>query len=98
MRKFSKQSIGFHQKKILAKKVLSYTVNFISAEEDGYTVEVPVLPGCITEGDTFEEAEHNAREAILAYIESLQVDGEIIPREVDVFSKRITVSIKPLRI
>jgi predicted RNase H-like HicB family nuclease len=32
--------------------------------EGGYSVEVPELPGCFTEGDTFEEALANAREAI----------------------------------
>jgi predicted RNase H-like HicB family nuclease len=48
-------------------------------EEGGYTVTVPALPGCITEGDTREEAIANAKEAILLYIESLQKDGEPIP-------------------
>lgn len=38
-------------------------------DEVGYTVNVPALPGCITEGDTVEEALANAREAIGLYIE-----------------------------
>ena len=44
-------------------------------DEVGYTVNVPALPGCITEGDTVEEALANAREAIGLYIESLMADN-----------------------
>ena len=50
-------------------------------ETGGYTVTVPLLPGCITEGDTKEEALTNIKEAIELYIESLQADGESVPRE-----------------
>ena len=49
------------------------------ADETGYTVEVPALPGCITEGDTVPEALTNAREAIEAYIGSLYDRGLPIP-------------------
>ncbi len=50
-------------------------------ELGGYTVMVPLLPGCISEGDTREEALANIREAIELYIESLQADDEPIPTE-----------------
>ena len=50
-------------------------------EVGGYTVTVPVLPGCISEGDTKEEALANIKEAIELYIESLEADGEPIPSE-----------------
>ena len=50
-------------------------------ELGGYTVTVPLLPGCISEGDTKEEALANIREAIELYMESLQADGEPIPAE-----------------
>ncbi|MFH1031233.1 MAG: type II toxin-antitoxin system HicB family antitoxin [Chloroflexota bacterium] len=50
-------------------------------ESGGYTVTVPVLPGCISEGDTREEALANIKEAIELYIESLEADGEPIPNE-----------------
>lgn len=59
-----------------------YTINFIPAEEGGYTVTVPALPGCITEGDTYEEAISNAKEAIQAHIESLEKDSRPIPDEI----------------
>ena len=42
---------------------------FEPAEEGGFTVYVPLLPGCIFEGDTFEEAVENIREAVELYFE-----------------------------
>lgn len=38
------------------------------AEEGGYWVEVPALPGCITEGDTMEELESNLKDAIEGWL------------------------------
>ena len=49
------------------------------SEEGGYTVYVPSLPGCVSEGDTEEEALVNSKEAIELYLESLQADGEPVP-------------------
>ena len=51
----------------------------VEEDEAGYTVTVPSLPGCITEGDTLEESLANAREAIGLYIESLMADNLPIP-------------------
>ncbi len=39
------------------------------AEEGGYWAEVPALPGCVSEGDTFDEVLANIREAAEAWIE-----------------------------
>jgi len=47
--------------------------------EGGYTVIIPSLPGCVTYGDTVEEAIEMAKEAIELYIESLKAHGEEIP-------------------
>ncbi len=59
-----------------------YTVLLIpDPEEGGYTVRVPVLPGCITEGDTLAEALENAKEAITVYLEALEARGDPIPIE-----------------
>lgn len=44
-------------------------------EEGGYTVTVPSLPGCITQGETVEQCVERAREAIEGFIESLKADG-----------------------
>lgn len=52
-------------------------------EEGGYTVIVPALPGCITQGDTIEECIQRAQEAITGYIESLRSVGEIVPEETE---------------
>lgn len=52
----------------------------IELDEDGvYVAEVPALPGCISQGETREEAIENVREAIAAYLESLEAHGEPIP-------------------
>ncbi|HEX2184398.1 MAG TPA: type II toxin-antitoxin system HicB family antitoxin [Chloroflexota bacterium] len=50
-------------------------------EEGGYTVTVPALPGCVTQGETLEEAIAMAKDALRGYIESLLKDGEPIPEE-----------------
>jgi len=62
-------------------KILSYRILLKKEAEGGYTVIVPVLPGCVTYGDTIEEAIKMAKEAIQLYIESLQEHGEEIPYE-----------------
>lgn len=45
-------------------------------EEGGYTVTVSALPGCITQGETLEEAIAMAKDAIRLHIESLVADGK----------------------
>ena len=50
-------------------------------EVGGFTVEVPSLPGCISEGDTVEEALANIKDAIDLYIEILTEDGKPIPED-----------------
>lgn len=60
-----------------------YSVLLIPDPEDGgYTVTVPTLPGCITEGDTLAEALTNAREVITLHLEALSEAGEPIPQEI----------------
>ncbi len=43
-------------------------------DEGGYTVYVPSLPGCISEGDTVDEAMANIREAVELYLEPIEDD------------------------
>lgn len=50
-------------------------------EVGGYTVTVPSLPGCISEGDTIDEALQNIRDAIQGYVEALEADGFPVPPE-----------------
>jgi predicted RNase H-like HicB family nuclease len=42
--------------------------------DGGYTAHVPSLPGCLSEGDTREQAVHNIREAIELYLEPVDDD------------------------
>lgn len=59
-----------------------YTIVLIpDPHEGGYTVTVPTLPGCITEGDTADEALNNARDAIRLYLKDLAESGEPLPEE-----------------
>ncbi len=59
-----------------------YTVLLIPDPDDGgFTVTVPLLPGCVIEGDTLEEALSNAREAIQCHLEGLAADGLPLPSE-----------------
>jgi len=44
------------------------------SDEGGYTAYVPALPGCISEGDSVEEAMANVREAIELYLEPVDDD------------------------
>ena len=62
-------------------RVLSYRVLLKKEPEGGYTVTVPSLPGCITYGETIDEAIKMVREAIELYIESLREHSEEIPTE-----------------
>ncbi|MCX7976468.1 MAG: type II toxin-antitoxin system HicB family antitoxin [Bellilinea sp.] len=58
-----------------------------ASDEGGFTVYVPSLPGCISEGDTIEEALNNIREAIELYLEpvddDLIMDDDILVREIE---------------
>ena len=49
---------------------MKFTVVLEPQEEGGYTVYVPSLKGCISEGDTKEEALHNIKEAVEIYLEA----------------------------
>ena len=60
-----------------------YTVLFEPAEEGGYVVTCPALPGLVTEGDTLEEAREMAEDAIRAYLESLSKDGQPLPSDIE---------------
>lgn len=52
---------------------------FESGEEKGYVVTFPDLPGCITEGDTLEEAYGMAKEALELHLYGMEEDEDNIP-------------------
>lgn len=67
----------------------NYTVLFEPAEEGGYVVTCPALPGLVTEGNTLDEARAMAADAIHEYLESLRKDGQPIPPD-----KKITAELR----
>ena len=56
-------------------------------DEPGYTATVPALPGCISVGDTLQEALENARDAIELWIRMARKKGEPVPQDFTVVSK-----------
>ena len=62
-------------------KTLIYSVRLEPAEEGGYNVFVPALPGCHTQGETYEDAVGKAKECIEGVLEALAKAGEPVPVE-----------------
>lgn len=74
-------------------RVLRFTVVFEKAEEGGYIARVPALPGCITQGETLEEAEKMSRDAIRAYCASLKKHHEAVPSEITELVQSVAVAV-----
>lgn len=66
---------------------MRYTVLMDKNESGGYTVTVPSLPGCISQGETWDEALKNIEEAIAGYVETLKILKKPVPVEVKVTLK-----------
>jgi len=62
---------------------MTYTVVLVREEVGGYSVHVPALRGCHTQGETVPEALDMAKEAIQCYVESLIGRGKPVPRDVE---------------
>jgi predicted RNase H-like HicB family nuclease len=72
---------------------MDYSVVVHAAEEGGYWLEVPALPGCYSQGESIDEALANAREAIALYLDVLREEGKQVPRDDEVvFKVAVTVS------
>jgi predicted RNase H-like HicB family nuclease len=73
----------------------SYTAVFEAAEEGGFVVTFPAIPGLATQGETLEEAKRMASDCLRAYLESLALDGEAPPYEAPErpLMERVTVPI-----
>lgn len=56
-----------------------FKVVFERESDGGYSVHVPALPGCASQGDTLEEATANIQEAVELYLGSLKEDGLPVP-------------------
>lgn len=70
---------------------LTYRVLLSPEPEGGYTASVPTLPGCITYGETVDEAILMAKEAIELYIESLVAHNEPVPDESNMLEYALTI-------
>ena len=68
-------------KKKIVEKVLRYNAVFEPCEEGGFVVTVPKLPGLTTEGNSFEKALQNTKDAIDGYLQILQEAGETMPEQ-----------------
>ena len=67
---------------------VQYSVVLVSNEpEPGYTATVPALPGCISCGDSLEEALENIKDAIALYIQDSRRHGEAVPDDRGMFVK-----------
>jgi len=55
---------------------MRYTVILQKEEDGGYVATVPVLPGCVSQGDTREEALRNIEEASEVYVEDVRAEVE----------------------
>jgi predicted RNase H-like HicB family nuclease len=74
---------------------LRYTAAFEPAEEGGYIVTFPAIPGLATQGETLIEARAMAADCLRAYLESLHKDGEPLPYEAPEgrITERLTVEL-----
>ena len=61
--------------------VSQYTVILTPEPDGGFTVTVPALPGCVTDGEDLDAAKRNAREAIECHLASMIKHGEQIPAD-----------------
>ncbi len=62
---------------------MTYTVVLERESDGGYVVRVPALPGCVSQGDTRDEALANIREAAELYIEDCIEAGDPVPFEAE---------------
>jgi predicted RNase H-like HicB family nuclease len=60
---------------------VGYTVILEQEPDGGFVAVVPALPGCVTQGDTRDEALRNVREAIELYVEDCVAAGDPVPNE-----------------
>lgn len=65
---------------------MRYAILLDPQPEGGYTVSVPDLPGCISQGETEEECARNISEAIEGWIETAEANGWPIPQPHATFS------------
>jgi predicted RNase H-like HicB family nuclease len=65
----------------------------VEADSDGYSVSCPALQGCYSQGETYEEAVKNIKDAIRLHIKDRIADGEEIPQQVSVSLSTVEVAV-----
>lgn len=60
---------------------MRYTVVLERKSDGGFIASVPALPGCVSQGDSREEALANAKEAVELYVEDCIASGDPVPTE-----------------
>jgi len=65
----------------------------IEADADGYFVSCPALQGCYSQGDSYEEAVENIKDAIRLHVEDRLADGDEIPEHVSVSLSMVEVAV-----
>lgn len=65
----------------------------IQSDADGYFVSCPSLQGCYSQGETYEKAVENIRDAIRLHLEDHLADGEEIPERVSVSLSTVEVAV-----
>jgi predicted RNase H-like HicB family nuclease len=65
----------------------------VESDEDGYFVSCPALQGCYSQGETYEEAMTNIKDAVRLHVEDRLANGEEIPGAVSVSLSTVEVSV-----
>ena len=65
----------------------------LEADTDGYFVSCPALQGCHSQGDTYEEAVQNIKDAIRLHLEDRLADGDEIPEPVAVSLSTVEIAV-----
>jgi predicted RNase H-like HicB family nuclease len=65
----------------------------VEADSDGYFVSCPALQGCYSQGDSYEEAVENIKDAIRLHVEDRLANGEEVPEKVSVSLSTVEVAV-----
>ena len=73
-------------------KKRQFNIRFQKAEEGGYIVSIPEMPGCVTQAETFEEGLAMIRDALEGLLEVAVEDGDPIPEQFQDLIEELTKS------
>ena len=73
-------------------KSLTFPI-IVESDADGYFVSCPALQGCYSQGETYEEAVENIKDAIRLHLEDRRADGEGLPDAVSVSLSTVEVAV-----